>query len=109
MHEHPHLGRDVRVIHKVILSSPCLWASFHPLSPPSFHGICKSNEILIKSQYETQHRMHKIQDLIIVLVQQARAMKGKKRKRQDETQFNTKVDGFLRLKIPWVKDPSSIS
>jgi hypothetical protein len=32
-------------------------------------------------------------------------VKGKK-ERQDETQFNTKVDGFLRLKIPWMKDPS---
>jgi hypothetical protein len=39
-----------RVIHKVTLSSPCLWACFH--SPiHSFSGICKVRNF-IKSQYE---------------------------------------------------------
>ncbi len=33
---------NVRVIRKVTLCSPCLWASFHPLSPP-FGGIHKVN------------------------------------------------------------------
>jgi hypothetical protein len=39
-----------KVIRKVTLSSPCLWAYFHPLSPPSVVSPNKGN--FIKSQYE---------------------------------------------------------
>jgi len=42
-----------RVIRKVTLSSPCLWACFHPPFP-YFSGILKVMKFLLNHQYEMQ-------------------------------------------------------
>jgi hypothetical protein len=47
--------KNGRVMSKVTLSSPCLWASFHPFIP-SFSGIHKEKTFLLKSQYEMPKR-----------------------------------------------------
>jgi hypothetical protein len=44
------LGGDIREIRKVTLSSPCLWASFHPLTSRLVVSAKKGN--FIKSRYE---------------------------------------------------------
>jgi hypothetical protein len=49
-----------RVISQVTLASPCLWASFHPLSLLSVVSAKEGN--FIESQYETQHLMHKVRE-----------------------------------------------
>jgi hypothetical protein len=103
-------------IHKVTLSSPCLWASFHPLSPLSV--VSAKSRHFIKSQYDMLQFSMKCWNsafnaqgsrLIIVLVQVG-AMKNenicsnngktgklRKKERQDETQFTTWFSEFHPL------------
>jgi hypothetical protein len=57
-----------RAIRKVTLSSPCLWASFHP-PILSFSGIRKVRTFLLNvsikccnSVRNAQHLMHKVRD-----------------------------------------------
>jgi hypothetical protein len=97
--------KHIRIIHKVTLSSPCLWASFYPLSPLSV----VSTKYLIKSQYGTLQLGMKCSNsargsrLITVVILQLGPVKiyvaalgaFRKKERQDETQFTTKIDGFL--------------
>jgi hypothetical protein len=46
------VGAGIRVIHKVTLSSPSLWAAFHPLLP-SCSGICKVKKFIhMQHNYE---------------------------------------------------------
>jgi hypothetical protein len=54
----------IRVICKVTLSSPCVWACFHP-PPILLQWYLQSNEIFIKSHHEMlklKHLMHKVRD-----------------------------------------------
>ncbi len=98
-----------RVICKVTLSSPCLWVSFGLLSSPipCFSGIRK--DILLNLSMKCCNSTLNAQGsrLIIVVVQLgvvkiyvAAAEALMKKERQDETQFTTKVDGFLSFIPP---------
>ncbi len=100
-------SRPNRVVHKVTLSSPYIFGpAFTPY--PLFQ---QSKDILLNLSMkccnsgrsaETQHLMHKVWRLIIVGVK-VRVVKIyvaavealRKKERQDETQFITKIDGFL--------------
>jgi hypothetical protein len=97
----------------VTLSLSYLWVSlglpFHPLGPyPLFQWYPQSKDILLSLgiNAETQQFNAQGSRLIIVVVQLgevkisvAAAVKGgdaqEKGKRQDETQFTTKIDGFM--------------
>ncbi len=58
----PRLVADNRFFLKVIMSSPCPWASFHPLSP-SLSEVRKVRKFywIWAWNAETQHLMHKVQ------------------------------------------------
>jgi hypothetical protein len=82
------MKRDIRIIQKVTLSSPCLLACFHPLSPLS---VCpQSNEILFKSQYE-------MLKLSIECTRFESNYNSWKKERPNETQFTTKIGGKTSL------------
>jgi len=51
---------SIRVFLKVILSSPCLWACFHPLS--SIWVRSAKFDIIWEWNAENQQRMHKVRD-----------------------------------------------
>ncbi len=83
----------IRVIPKVTLSSPCLWASFHPLSPLSWY--LQSKDILINLSMKCWYEAFNAQGsrLIIVVVQLgavkiyvAARQALRKKDRQDERQ-----------------------
>jgi hypothetical protein len=92
-------------------SALVLWASFHPLSP-LFSGICKSKDIFNKLSLKCCNSAFNAQDsrLITVVVQLVRSTVKiyvaavevvlRKKERQDETQFTTKIDGFLEFQSP---------
>jgi hypothetical protein len=82
-----------RVISKVNLSSPYLWACFHILIP-SFSGIGKGRK------FDLMHKR------LIIVVFTGRSTENicnkqwggfKKKERQDETQFTTKIGGKSSL------------
>jgi hypothetical protein len=94
----------LRVIHQVILSSPCLWASFQPLSPPQWY--LQSKEILLNLSMKYWNSAFNAQgSKLIIVVVQLGAMKIyvaavealRKKERQDETQFATKIGGKTSL------------
>jgi len=87
-----------RVIYKVTLSSPCLWASFHPY--PLFQWYLQSKEMLLNFSMKCWNSAFNAQGLrVIIVVVQVRAVKIhvapvealRKNERQDETQFTTKI------------------
>jgi hypothetical protein len=87
-----------RVICKVTLSSPCLWASFHPY--PLFQWYLQSNEILLNFSMKCWNSAFHAQGLrVIIVVVLVGAVKIhvapvkalRKNERQDETQFTTKI------------------
>jgi hypothetical protein len=99
----------LRVIHIVILSSPCLWASFHALSPPQWY--LQSKEILLNFSMKCWNLAFNAQgSRLIIVVVQLGAVKIyvatlealRKKERQDETQFTIKIDAFLSLIPPCV-------
>jgi hypothetical protein len=98
-----------RIIRKVTLSSPCLWASFHPY--PLFQRYLQSKDILINLSMKCWYSAFNAQGLrLIIVVVQLGAVKIyvaavealRKKKRQDETQFTTKIDGFLNFIPRWM-------
>jgi hypothetical protein len=84
------------------------------ISPPipSFSGIRKVKDILINLSMKCWHSAFNAQGLrLIIVVVQLRAVKTyvaavealrKKKERQDETQFTTKIDGFLSFIPRWM-------
>jgi hypothetical protein len=87
----------IRVIRKVTLYSPCLWASFHLLSP-HFQWYPQSHEILLNVSMKCWISAFNAQRLIIIgalkiYVEPVEALRQKER--QDETQFTTKFDSFF--------------
>jgi len=97
-----------RVIPKVTLSSPCLSASFHPLSPLSV--VSTEQRYFNKSQYEMLYSAFRAQvSRLYTVVAQLWAVKiylaaveaFRKKERQDETQITTKTDGFLSFIPCW--------
>jgi hypothetical protein len=87
----------IRVIRKVTLYSPCLWASFHLLSP-HFQWYPQSHEILLNLSMKCWISAFNAQRLIIIgalKIYVAAVEVLRQKERQDETQFTTKFDGFL--------------
>jgi len=91
-----------KVIHKVTLSSPCLWASCHPY--PLFQWYPQTKDILINLSMKCCNSAFNAQgSRLNIVVVQCGAVKIyvatmealRKKGRQDETQFPTKIDGFL--------------
>jgi hypothetical protein len=92
----------IRVIRKVTLSSPYLWASLHSLSPVAV--VLQSYEILLNLNMKCWNSAFNAQGLrlIIVVVQLGAVEAFRKKERQDETQFTTKIDCFLSFIPRWM-------
>ncbi len=89
------------------MSSSCLWASFHPLTMPSF----KCKDLLLNLSMKCWNPAFNAQGsrLIIVVVRlvavkyYVAAMEARRKKeRQDETQFTTKIHCFLSFIPRWM-------
>jgi hypothetical protein len=98
----------IELICKLTPSSPCLWASFHP-PIPSFSGICKVKPFLLNLSMKCWNTAFNAQgSRVIIVVVQVGAVKIyvaavealRKKEIQDETQFTTKIDGFLSFTPP---------
>ncbi len=99
--------RIIIVIIELSVKSPCLWASFHP----SFRWYPQCKDILLNLYMKCWNSAFNARGsrLIIVVVQlgaveiYVAAVETLRRKeRQDETQFITKIDGFLSFIPPWM-------
>ncbi len=100
--------RAIRVIRNVTVSSPCLWASL--TTYPLFQWYPQSKDILINlsmkwwfSAFNAQgSRLNYSSCTVRSSENKCRSSGGApaKRKRQDETQFATKIDGFRSFLPP---------
>ncbi len=97
-------------IPKVTLSSPCLWALFHP-THPLFQWYPQSKDMLLNLSMKCWNSALNAGGprLVIVVVRLAEVKIYvaavevlSKRGTPDETQFTTKIDGFLSFIPHWM-------
>ncbi len=95
----------IRVIRKVTLSSSCLWASYHLLSPLSvvYAKYRHFNKNLSMKCWNSAFNAQGSKLIIVVVhlgavkISVAAAKATWRKERHDETHFPTKIDGFLSL------------
>jgi hypothetical protein len=86
-----------------VMTSPCLWASFHP-PYPLFQP--KVRKFLLNLSMKCWNSAFNAQGWRVIIGRSSenicsRALKAlRKKDRQDETQFPTKIDGFLSFTPP---------
>jgi hypothetical protein len=91
--------------YQVTLSSPCLWASFHP-PIPSFNGICKVKTFLLNLSMKCWNSAFSAQGSTLIVLQfglrssenifsSSGGRSSGKRKDRMKLSFTTKIDGLL--------------